>query len=1353
MAKHRKLITIKLGVRYIITSSLIVIASCVTATTIVFLDANKYKNDIQTIIKYKTGFVFDYANIQTGFTNKAEPFIYIDNLSLNEQTHQATFKLKKLQLVLSLSSITNLTPIFKLIQLSGSDLNLVLDKNILRINNYPIDLTDNNKDSKLAIGKLINLQQNIVIDSINTQIVAHHTPVKKLNIDNISFNLSHPQLKSTLAKLKINIQNNTLASSIEFIGNDLLDITTWQNGLIKLDSEDSNDYLIHSVGKITQGQLDYIHASLDSNHNLINYSKKFSTINNATGKISLERNSQNSWDLNINNINLQSKQKKLLENFSLDGTVSWSNGGIINIKNQSINDFGNILNYFESNIKIHTTGRLTTQIKWQNTITSPTDVMTQTQFKNVHIAAEDNSIPNINNLNINIATNDNNIKAKLKLKNSIIDYPEVLLTPLKLNLYADIATKIESDPIIKIESLQVDNEDFNVNGTIRYSVESNIIDANLLMQFFNLGKAYKYVPVTMGKSVEKDFRENLQGMMRNIKISAHGHPESFPFIESNGSYFTVDGNINHINYLWLTGWPKLLNTQGQLKVRNQDIFFTVHKGYLGNLPIQTGSAEIPNFVANDSTLRVNGTINTATNNFIAFANNTPYASSINNIESNVKINGNSLASLKSITSLSGNKPAQLSGNFKVIKNSIQITDNERINLDNLSAYINFNQDGLINGSGNSQFIGSNMEFNFTPANISANIQQLDFANLSKNFAVDLNNLITGSTNINLNYDTTDDIIKLNADFNNTEITAPVPLNKPMFTPANLTASYNLNNNEILTNYNDVLNSNVELDNEHNLVNANIYLGTRNINQVELESGNKVNVTVALNDTHVEQWLEFATKIASLINDKTQDNAITQPLLSESEINKMSAHFIESAQTNITNESQPIIPPIFPIGIKWQSNSFWYDHYNINSGVINAYIYPSLALVKISSPDIEGKLSYTQIDNQIDMYLERLSIAKDYIYTPESSSLTVLYPDNESENKIYSESNAQFKSQEVLDSKDTLLLNSEVGSESDFMLYNESADTNLIILPILREKIPHQNISIPTLNVKIKNLYINNYYWGSFNGHLIQQQNDLILDNALIHNNAGFTRLNLINHCFTCTTSAEKFVSFNTHSAFNNFGDFMTKANQGGLTKKGNGVIDINGSWQGDIESFSVDKLTLYAGINLQDGVLVKIKPGLFGALMGVANLSALNLTNFSFNGLFGQIFDYNDISANLYVNNNIVNIEKFNLNSEVADITTFGRYYIKSNTIDTIMTVTPKMDATVATTAGIVTLNPIIGGIVYLAQKLLGDPINSLFTTSYHVEGDVNNPTMQPTNLGKQFLTNVTSSGEKLLPVKNTNNQ
>jgi uncharacterized protein YhdP len=72
-----------------------------------------------------------------------------------------------------------------------------------------------------------------------------------------------------------------------------------------------------------------------------------------------------------------------------------------------------------------------------------------------------------------------------------------------------------------------------------------------------------------------------------------------------------------------------------------------------------------------------------------------------------------------------------------------------------------------------------------------------------------------------------------------------------------------------------------------------------------------------------------------------------------------------------------------------------------------------------------------------------------------------------------------------------------------------------------------------------------------------------------------------------------------------------------------------------------------------------------------------------------------------------------------------GDIAIPTERANLIMTVQPRLDETVALGVGLFTLNPLIGAAAFLGQKVIGNPIEKLFSQRLVVSGKWDNPEVE----------------------------
>lgn len=1331
MAKQRKKNDKKiikatlLTTRYLAGGATIALISSICFASIFFAKLNNHKQDLQEIFQFETGLNIDYSNLQTGFTWYGQPFINLDNLVIFDDKNNKLIKVKNLNLTLSYASLWHLQPVFSNISLNNSDLKFELDhNNNILLNQYPLFNLDEKKKIEFEFSKWLVLQKNISIDKVNFEFLDSKHNILPIDIYNIKLAFNHDGGFDNNLSVSARLRKSRINADIKFNGKEF-NYKTWTNGLISVHNIGNKGYLVDINSEIQGGSIEYIKGTLDSNKNIFtSYSNSYGNVENFYGTFALNRTDSHKFQLSASNLTLNTEYGYLFHDATIDGNIDTQNGGFLKINNLSLNGINSIIKYFVKEQGLEFSGDINTvNLKWFGDIKYPSNISLTTNFSNIALKSHIATVPSFNNLSGSINTQKDHGNIALYLNNSTINAPNLLRNQVLISqLSTAINWQLESSNKVRLNwtNSLIKTPDITMTTYGQYNFAESHLTTTINLQKINLANIYKYAPAKTDKLVVNDLKENFKGTLNNTTVTIDGVPRLIPF-KNGGGKLTVTGHINNASYKYLNGWPIMHDVNGKLTGLNQKITFTTTSGSIGNLPANKGSIVIPDIVAKSPQAIATGEMTNNTSDYIDFLLNTPLKDQISTPNNTFNIDGTASSQITLTVPLNNPDRLNMKGTFNLNSNKVTLKSNESITVNNMSGTVNFNQNGITTGKLSANGYDSDLDITIpNQHNIEAEFPNLNYTKIIDLINPKLESIVTGFAATNIKYNIDNEQLTLNSNLESVVINAPRPLNKAESTVAPLVITANLKNdaNQVNLNYNNLLFGKLQYNSQLELESAKISLGAYDMADESDVSEPKITLKTRLNNTYIQDWLPFVRNMAHIFTPENESSAPS--------INKQSSN--ESAE----NESSTSSGSMFPILVDWSSNSFWFKHYNLGNGNAKLYIYPSFVQGQITSPNVDGKVAYVVNENHIDVNLTRLNLSRNNIYKESTPILAELnLPTSPAESQILIESYTNESMAQITNiNESALLIAKTLPTESNVIekdAYNDETS----------------KVTIPSIDFYVKDLYLDDFYWGALTGTVIQQHDDLFFNNITLRNNAAFSRINMITHCMSCTRPEDQYVAFNIHSDVNNFGNLMLKADQGDMFRNGNGYIDISAMWPGSIADFDFNNIEAYANLNMNDGVVVKIKPGLFGALMGVINFSAINITNINhinFNSFFGQSFAYKNMKTNLYLKNSDLHIDQLELSGDVADIRSFGNYYIESGMLDSYLTVQPKIAGTIATTAGIVTLNPIIGAFIYLAQKLVGDPINKAFAISYHVTGPVNNPDLKQTTISKQIIRNFKSS-------------
>jgi uncharacterized protein (TIGR02099 family) len=174
-------------------------------------------------------------------------------------------------------------------------------------------------------------------------------------------------------------------------------------------------------------------------------------------------------------------------------------------------------------------------------------------------------------------------------------------------------------------------------------------------------------------------------------------------------------------------------------------------------------------------------------------------------------------------------------------------------------------------------------------------------------------------------------------------------------------------------------------------------------------------------------------------------------------------------------------------------------------------------------------------------------------------------------------------------------------------------------------------------------------------------------------------------------------------------------------------IDGQLAWAGGPSEFDYPSLSGMFKISVGPGRFTKIEPG-FGKLLGVLSLQALpRRITLDFQDIFSDGFAFDGINGSVRVKDGVMTTDDLRLIGPAAKVDIAGDADLAHETQRLSVKVQPALSTGVSAGAALLFLaNPIVGAAVgagsLLAQKIMKDPIEQIFSYHYTVTGSWSEP-------------------------------
>jgi uncharacterized protein (TIGR02099 family) len=169
------------------------------------------------------------------------------------------------------------------------------------------------------------------------------------------------------------------------------------------------------------------------------------------------------------------------------------------------------------------------------------------------------------------------------------------------------------------------------------------------------------------------------------------------------------------------------------------------------------------------------------------------------------------------------------------------------------------------------------------------------------------------------------------------------------------------------------------------------------------------------------------------------------------------------------------------------------------------------------------------------------------------------------------------------------------------------------------------------------------------------------------------------------------------------------------------------AWAGAPSEFDYPSLNGTFRVQTGAGRFTKVDPGA-GRLLGVLSLQALpRRITLDFRDVFSEGFAFDDINGTVRIRNGVLSTDNFRLVGPAAQVSIAGDADLARETQRLTVRVQPTLSAGVSAGAALLFFaNPLVGVAVgagsLLAQKVLKDPIEQMFTYEYLVTGSWSDP-------------------------------
>ena len=205
---------------------------------------------------------------------------------------------------------------------------------------------------------------------------------------------------------------------------------------------------------------------------------------------------------------------------------------------------------------------------------------------------------------------------------------------------------------------------------------------------------------------------------------------------------------------------------------------------------------------------------------------------------------------------------------------------------------------------------------------------------------------------------------------------------------------------------------------------------------------------------------------------------------------------------------------------------------------------------------------------------------------------------------------------------------------------------------------------------------------------------------------------------------------NVKSEISNAGNVLARSGFPDSLKNGSGKLEGSFSWAGAPAAFSTANLNGKLSLDTGKGQFLQIDPGI-GKLLSILSLQALpKHITLDFEDVFSKGFEFDSIKGTADIKQGVITTDNLKLEGSAAKVNMQGQIDLNNETQNLHMRIVPTVGNSAALISAIVA-TPVVGAGVFLASKILGDPLGQLASFEYNVSGSWVDPKVEKANGNK----------------------
>ncbi len=190
------------------------------------------------------------------------------------------------------------------------------------------------------------------------------------------------------------------------------------------------------------------------------------------------------------------------------------------------------------------------------------------------------------------------------------------------------------------------------------------------------------------------------------------------------------------------------------------------------------------------------------------------------------------------------------------------------------------------------------------------------------------------------------------------------------------------------------------------------------------------------------------------------------------------------------------------------------------------------------------------------------------------------------------------------------------------------------------------------------------------------------------------------------------------------GKLLGRMGYPGTVRAGTAQLEGKLAWNGPPTEIDYASMNGNLSVEASKGQFLKLDPGAAGKLLGLISLQNLpRRISLDFKDVFSEGFAFDSIAGKVAVQQGVMHTDQLLVSGPSARVIMRGDVDLKQETQHLNVNVLPEVGETAA--LGVAIINPVAGAATWLANKVLQNPLSSMFGFNYLITGKWDDPKVE----------------------------